>query len=121
MSPACFLPKNDENNFKSGVAFRVESVRLIGNKNGDFRAGAAAINYAVSDKADSCCAAAQRECIKGRDFTLNVLQIDAQARVLMQQKQFQWSILALWDIAAACPSFSDKLLYFVMKFYGLPA
>ena len=98
-------------------------------------------NFAMSAVVSDGLCSVQRGFVKGRNFLQNLVELDAESRILSNQFQAglgdstsfaSWSesfasamiprmpALALLDIAAAFPSLSHRFLFAVLRAIGVP-
>ena len=76
-----FIPKKNIQQLDFGVAAYAKDLRPLGLKNDDIKAVTAAVRHTIAPIVQVSACPLQRGFIKGRDFVLNVVMLDAYARV----------------------------------------
>ena len=114
----CFIPKNAA---IEGEHPRADETRTLGLKNSDNKVitGTNVAQFSPIVAKHAC--AIQRGFVQGRQFVLNISDLDSISRAQANFDRFpEESILASWDFRAAFPSIKHAWVHAVFRHYGFP-
>eukprot|EP00959_Pyramimonas_sp_CCMP1952_P133983 2802624-Pyramimonas_sp.AAC.1 len=119
-----FLPKNvSEDEAQAGQVSRgADKVRVLGLRNCDVKVLSATMNAALRPVLERIAPPCQRGLVPGRNFGLNVLELDVSGRQLSCTPQGSRDLPILYslDYGQAFPSLNQELVLFILEALRLP-
>ena len=126
----CFVRKKLFVTHRGGIAAKPNDLRPLGLKNSDIKAIASSVNLSMSPIVSKHAHFSQRGFVRGRNFLLNVVELDTFARLFSLVSSSPYpppdlfplscSFLCFFDFCSAFPSVAQEYLFKVLKFYDIP-